>query len=114
MVDFHPFACIFDDAANVNALGIRYSYFTPDDPIRTEENGSYADRDAPLVNRVTYSWSHGLGEIVSALIAAGLRIEFLHEFPFTVERFYDLLEEVAPREFRLIEHDGSMPFLYSL
>ena len=114
MVEFHPFPCIFDASQGLNGLSIRYPYFTPEEPIRTEEDGSYAEPEARLANRVTYSWSHGLGEIVSALIAAGLRIEFLHEFPFTVERFYDLLEEVAPREFRLIEHDGSMPFLYSL
>ncbi len=114
LVEFHPFPCVFDASQGLNGLRITYPYFTPEEPIRTEEDGSYAEPEARLANRVTYSWSHGLGEIVSALIAAGLRIEFLHEFPFTVEPFYELLEEVAPREFRLKEHDGSLPFLYSL
>lgn len=114
MVEFHPFPAVFDASEGMQRLRIRYPYFTPEEPIRTEEDGSYAAPEARLANRVTYSWSHGIGEVVSALIAAGLRVEYLHEFPFTVERFYDILEEVAPREFRLDEHDGSMPFLYSV
>ena len=114
MVEFHPFPSVFDGSEGLERLRIRYPYFTPAQPIRTEEDGSYAVPDAQLQNRVTYSWSHSIGEVVTGLIAAGLRIEFLHEFPFTVEPLYDLLKEVAPREFRLKEHDGSMPFLYSV
>jgi SAM-dependent methyltransferase len=114
MVEFHPFPAVFDASAGLNGLSIRYPYFTPVEPIRTEDDGSYAAPDARLTNRVTYSWSHGVGEVVSALISAGLRLEYLHEFPFTVEPFYEILDEVAPQEFRLREHDGSMPFLYSI
>ena len=29
-----------------------------------------------------HGWDHSLGEIVTALIDAGLRIDFLHEFDF--------------------------------
>ena len=33
----------------------------------------------PLKNVHSFEWNHGLGEIVSALIDAGLRLDFLHE-----------------------------------
>lgn len=36
-------------------------------------------RDARLQSRITYEWNHGIGEVVTALIQAGLVIEFLHE-----------------------------------
>ena len=39
-------------------------------------------RGAPTDGLVEYGWDHSLGEIVTALIDAGLRIEFLHEFDF--------------------------------
>jgi hypothetical protein len=39
-----------------------------------------------------YGWNHGLGEIVTALAQAGLRIEFLHEWPF-VESEVPFLEK---------------------
>jgi len=45
--------------------------------------GSYADRDAVCVNR-SIRLNHPLGEVLTALIQAGLALEFVHEFPFTV------------------------------
>ena len=39
----------------------------------------YSDPQARLRNSVTYEWNHGLSEIVTALIDAGLVIEFVHE-----------------------------------
>ena len=48
MVEFHPFPCIFDASQGLNGLSIRYPYFTPEEPIRTEEDGSYAEPEAPL------------------------------------------------------------------
>jgi hypothetical protein len=32
-----------------------------------------------MKNTKTFQWNHGLGEIVTALIDAGLRLDFLHE-----------------------------------
>jgi len=45
--------------------------------------GSYADPSAELEDKVTYSWSHSIGEGGDALISAGLSIDFLHEFAFS-------------------------------
>src|SRR4029453_18237584 len=59
-------------------------FFTPE-PSRMAARGSYAapgDAQTPL--REWYIWNHSLGEILAALIFAGLQIEFLHEFPFAM------------------------------
>jgi SAM-dependent methyltransferase len=51
---------------------------------------------------MAYYWPHSLGEIITALCSARLRIEFLHEFPETVEeRPY---EEVGPDRYELRVH----------
>lgn len=94
IAEAHPTAWLFDDADSATDLRVAYPYFTSAEPIRTEGEGSYADRQAPVRNRTEYGWSHGLGEIVTALIEAGLTIRFLHEhravpwrmFPFMHER----------------------------
>ena len=39
-----------------------------------------------------YGWDHGLGEIVTALIDAGLRIESLREYPFVEWKLAFLVE----------------------
>ncbi len=37
---------------------------------------------ASLLNRRNYQFWHPLGSVVSAVIDAGLRLEYLHEFPY--------------------------------
>lgn len=34
-----------------------------------------------MTNQESREWSHSLGDVVTALAGAGIRIEFLHEFP---------------------------------
>ena len=59
---------------------IEISYFHRPEPTRVEEQGSYANWNVDFWHPAYY-WSHGLGEIVTALVRAGLLLEFLHEFP---------------------------------
>jgi SAM-dependent methyltransferase len=114
LVELHPIAGIFDHDTPPNELKVCYPYFPKREPLRFDENGTYADRAATLEHRVTYSWPHPVSEVVTALIDAGLRIEFLHEFPFATEDLLPGMEEVAPDTFRLTKHDGSLPLLYSI
>ncbi|MGH3486862.1 MAG: SAM-dependent methyltransferase, partial [Actinopolymorphaceae bacterium] len=43
-------------------------------------DGSYAVADAGMAHQESREWTHPVGDIVTALIGAGIRIEFLHEF----------------------------------
>ncbi len=113
IAEFHPIAWVFDDSPDVTDLHVRYSYFQTAEPLRFEGD-DYADRTAKLEHRTTYSFSHTLGDIVTALIDAGLRIDFLHEFPFSTYQFLPFTEVVAPHQVRLAKHDGCIPLLYSI
>jgi SAM-dependent methyltransferase len=44
-----------------------------------DEQGDYTDIDAQFEHPEAWNWNHGLGEIVTALAAAGMRIDFLRE-----------------------------------
>jgi SAM-dependent methyltransferase len=57
-----------------------WPYFS-DDPLRFDEDGSYADYDADIDNTVTHVWPHSLGSIVTALVDAGLVVDELREYP---------------------------------
>jgi SAM-dependent methyltransferase len=109
MAEFHPlFGTFSDDGQEAFAR----SYFHDPDPLRYEESGSYAEPDNPTV-WTSYEWQHPVGEVVSALCAAGLRLEFLHEFdasPWTVPG----LEEVAPERAVVARWPGRVPLIYSI
>jgi len=80
MIELHRLLQVFDDSSDCNELKVTHSYFPADDePLMFEKTGSYADSSALLDNE-SYEWTHSLGEVVSALTMAGLRIDFLHEF----------------------------------
>jgi ubiquinone/menaquinone biosynthesis C-methylase UbiE len=114
MVEFHPVCGIFDDDPTATDLHIRYPYFNSGEPIRTEEDGTYADRSAKVANRLNYSWPHPTSEVITSLIEAGLQIEFFHEFPFTTEHWFPFMEELGERGWRLTKQDGSVPLMYSI
>lgn len=115
IAEFHPFASVFDDAPDVDDLHVKYPYFNPGPPLRfdLEHAYAYAGPPAKLQHGTTYQWQHGVGEVVTALIDAGLRIEFFHEFPFGLH-FVPFMERAEGWMFRLTKHDGSVPLLYSI
>ena len=113
LAEFHPVAWIFDDAPGVTELTVRYPYFA-DVPIRIDGEGTYADMSARIENRTTYDFPHPVGDVVSALIDAGLRIDHLHEFPFSTYQFLPFTERRPDGKVYLTKHDGCVPLLYSV
>jgi SAM-dependent methyltransferase len=113
IVEFHPFAGVFDDEPDVTDLRVRYPYFPSGEPLRFEVDGTYA-ASTKLDRRVTYEWPHPISEVVTALIQAGLRIDFLHEFPFSTYQFLPFTEQVSDHIVRLTKHDGCVPLLFSI
>ena len=113
LAEFHPLARVFrEDAQRVKDLRLAYSYFTTPEPLAWEI-ASPANQRA-LTTAHSFEWNHSLGEIVSALARAGLRLEFLHEFAFCSEQLLPCLVQGPDNWWRLPDHDGSLPLMFSL
>jgi SAM-dependent methyltransferase len=84
IVEAHPTARMFpieEDMPRAGSFRPFFPYFHDPKGIRFPAGADYADTSA----RHTideHEWQHSLGDIVNALASQGLRIEFLHEFPF--------------------------------
>lgn len=114
ITEIHPVAQAFDDDEGVTELRLRYPYFARPEPLEFPVKGSYADRSADVKQPVEYSWVHSLGEVVTAIAAAGLRIEFLHEFP-EAPWPVPFLKQDPDGEWRLPpEQAGEIPLAFSL
>ncbi len=77
-------------------------------------DGSYADPQAKIVQKVEYEWSPRMGEIITGLIDAGLRIEFVHEYPFTCYRHFAFLVEKEPGKWSMPDGMPSIPLTFTL
>jgi SAM-dependent methyltransferase len=115
MTELHPVAQAFEnEGVGPGELRLAYPYWSHREPLTFEVQGSYADRAAPTEGLVEHGWDHSLGEIVTALIDAGLQIEFLHEFDF-VEWPLDFLVEGDDGRWRLPPGTaGELPLFFSL
>jgi ubiquinone/menaquinone biosynthesis C-methylase UbiE len=114
IVEFHPVAWVFDDSPGVDNLYVKYPMFGKE-PVTSEYEGTYATPPGTaLEHRRTYDFPFTIGEVVSNLIDAGLRIEHLHEFPFSTYQFLPFTERRADGKVYLTKHDGSIPLLFSI
>ncbi len=113
IVELHPFALVFDDQSSEPELKVVYSYFHRPEPFEFSVIGSYADRTAHVEQPVSYEWAHSMGDIVNALLEAGLNIQFLHEFPYCVYKMLPFMEE-RDGWWRLPKEMPELPLMFSL
>lgn len=114
MAEIHPFAYVFCDEEDAEELEVHYPYFHAEEPMRFEVNGSYAAPVDQAINRVTYEWSHSLGDVINALISAGLQIEYLHEFPHACYKMFPFLEEDEEGRWWLKGSERTIPMTFSV
>lgn len=75
LVDMHP---LFNAIGSVDPLVLDFPYADAG-PVQFDEPGSYAAADAPVAATRTIEHAHSLGEIVTAALGAGLRVDTLRE-----------------------------------
>ncbi|MDQ3755688.1 MAG: class I SAM-dependent methyltransferase [Acidobacteriota bacterium] len=109
IVEFHPFASMLDD----DGTTFKYAYFHTSKPIELQAQGSYAAPNADFTH-AEYNWAHSLSDVINAVLRAGLRLEFVHEFPFSSYQTWPSLEEIVPDKFQLKNADVTLPLMFSL
>lgn len=107
IVEFHPIAWMFDYSKSSPAL--EYGYHQKK-AIYEEYQGTYANPDSKIMSK-EYGWNHGLGELITSLSEAGLKVEYLKEYdasPYNVfpglvlkDGMYELSEKLYPLIFEL-------------
>jgi hypothetical protein len=115
VTEIHPVAQAFEDErVEPGQLTPRYPYWEHRDPLTFPVQGSYADPTAHVEATREHGWNHGLGEIVTALIQAGLEIRALREFPF-VDWPVAFLTEADDGTWRLpASVQGEIPLFFSI
>lgn len=112
IVEDHPSFRMFTTEEETK-IKLANPYFFSEKPEQVEMTGSYAT-DNQGETASFYIWNHGLGEVINALIDAGLTIEFLHEFPFAARAKFPFMEKGADGWWRLPSQYVQIPFLFSL
>ncbi len=112
----HPMLWSLADVRDDGLLVVAHPYFEQAEPSVWDEGGTYVETDATFQHTITHEWNHGLGEIVSALLAAGLELVMLEEHATVPwEALPGLMErDGAFDEWRLREGPERLPLTYTL
>jgi SAM-dependent methyltransferase len=111
LVDIHPLAMM---VASADPLVLDFPYADADGRVY-DEDGSYAAPDASVGATETVQYAHALGELVTAAIGAGLRLERLEEH---LDSDFDPRGRLLTREpdgrFRLRVSGEALPVAFTL
>jgi SAM-dependent methyltransferase len=113
----HPMMWTLDDRTD-DLLAVRYPYFETGEPVEVDEGPrTYTDGDASgITHTATREWNHGLGEIVQAVIDAGLVVTMLHELQYCDWLALPKVMEIRTDDDSAVLRDGPerLPLTYTL
>ena len=99
-------------------LVLEYPYFETDAPVILDDPGEFGDTyvqtDQVFVTKTTHEWNHGLGEIVSALLAAGMQLTLLQEHDSVPWEAVKGMVDIGGGEWRLTDRPERLPHSYTL
>jgi hypothetical protein len=93
-----------------------YAWRTPRDaPIVTDDPNTYTGDARKIGHTRTYEWIHPLSAIVTALMHAGLTLDWLHEHELLPYRLFPMMEPTESRGlFRLPDSQPRLALSFSL
>lgn len=89
----HPFVKALDDDATATNTKLSVPYFETEQPMSWSESTTYAG-SGEVASPQQYEWSHGIAEVVQAVLDAGLTLTGLEEHRVLPWRFLDWFEPV--------------------
>ncbi|MFS0792382.1 class I SAM-dependent methyltransferase [Microbacterium sp. 1P10AE] len=96
-------------------LTLAFPYFEQPVPLEWDDDSTYVEVSAPLQSTRTYEWNRGLGEIVTALLDRGLRIDALVEHDSVPWEALPGRMTLRPEgEYALTEQPSVMPLSYTI
>jgi hypothetical protein len=94
---------------------VRYPYFERAEPLVFTSDGSYVETDVELRGSTTHEWNHGLGEVVAAVLDAGMTLTGLIEHRSVPwEALPGRMHELPDGEWVLDEEPDRLPLTYTL
>ncbi len=114
LAEGHPAAYVLDDLSRSadGMPGFYAPYFSRDPVVYTQER-DYIDPAAEFTHPISHTWVHSLGDTVTGLIEAGMRLDWLHEHEGVHWRMFEILVRDADGLYRWPDK-AWLPLAFSL
>ncbi|MFJ3952243.1 class I SAM-dependent methyltransferase [Streptomyces libani] len=116
LVEFHPLLDSLGPAGGPDQqeLLLRNDYLGGRGPLRSDTPCTYTDGPPVQGATTSYEWRHGLGEVISAVIGAGLTVELVRETELLPWKRFDAMVPAENGWWRLPPSEPIVPLLYAL
>lgn len=116
--DGHPVLWAIDHERDDDLLVMRFPYFETTEPMVSDDGPrTYTDGDASgITHTATAEWNHGLGEVVQAVLDAGLVLTKLVELQYCDWLSLPAVMEITDRDGAAVLREGRerAPLTYTL
>lgn len=110
----HPVLWAIDEE-QTNGLVLGYPYFEQSEPLVWDDSSTYVETDQSIKASVTHEWNHGIGEILTAVLDAGLTItRFVEHTSVPWEALPERMHLDDNSEWMLTAHAERLPLTYTL
>jgi SAM-dependent methyltransferase len=109
----HPMLWALDETQE--GLVVGYPYFETEEPLLDDSDGTYVATDVSFERNLSYSWNHGLGEIITALHEHGLQLTSFEEHDSVPwDALPGRMDRLDNGEYRLRDHPEWVAASYTL
>jgi SAM-dependent methyltransferase len=111
----HPMLGTLSDPREEGLIVVDFPYFERAEPTVWDQGGTYVRTDAVFTHNRIHQWNHGIGEIVTALLDAGLELTGLTEHDSVPwDAMPGQMEEIGGGEWRLADRPWRLAHSYTL
>jgi len=114
----HPVLWSLADGREDKLLAIEHPYFETADAIvwdEGDEGTTYVETDVVFSKNVTHEWNHGLGQIVTALLDAGMELTLLEEHDTVPwQALPGQMADTGGGEWRVADRPERLPHTYTI
>jgi SAM-dependent methyltransferase len=111
----HPVLWSLADERDDDLLVLEYPYFERVEPTIFDAGGTYVATDMEFKHTITHEWNHGMGEIVTSLLDAGMTITGLTEHDSVPwEALPGHMDRIGIDEWRFRDRPWRVPHSYTL
>ncbi len=114
LIEGHPLAMALDQAGPDSPILPTHDYFQSPAPLVGYAAASYTGDPDPVAHAEMHEWIHPLGVVVTALIEAGLVLDWVHEHDRIAWQMFCCLEQGPDHMWRLPVGRPSLPLAYSI
>lgn len=115
LAESHPSTLCLEEIDGAIVAVRQYPWRTPPgEPIVEEIAVTYNGDPTELANRRTCEWIHPFSEILGGLLAAGMRLDYLHEHEALTWPLFPMMSEGEDGLYRLPEGAPRLPLAFSL